>query len=931
MLFFFDIFCERTKKKRNQKKKKMPTSSTSSLSPQQQSPAAINAAQNVHNNTTRLRGISFSERMYRVLALIEFDENEGATCVWNDTSGVEVVIRGVTHVTLSHNSAKDILNAATAVATGATGTAGGALGGSGSTTGGGGGSSYPAGGGGGGTGSHGNTQGGGGGGGGHNPSHNHNGAPGIALLGNVYSNQNSNCCPTYQVEEVRGLPRENLFSTELEAACKKVANAFIQCDVNSEPAQSLVPQAQAQLQEQERQREKRQSQQQQHQTTESSMHTKSPQMSISYPETPMTSTVMSGNHHHNNNNQNNLFGHNGTANHVTSNNNNTTTTTSSSSSISDLHFVQFSDIISPVAATATDQYVSKRSHRDDSAKAGGIPHFVRATACRFEVPDAFARGFSRLFVLMSCTLVKASSDFNQELLNAACCSRHTLDMYDCMTLFVEKAKSCFEYRYSKFLPMTIEKIDAYLNRIQEVGPLPGGPSQGRLDDVRGLLAVAPKPCSVNNNNFNNNFSNNNNNNSSNNNQDDQDSSSFLSFMIETEIRESTESLREKLQAQVIVMKEKEERERQEREVSERQQRLLDDEEKNCDKNEEMSDKQQNKKKNTTTTQENDDDDNGDVRIDEDENEDGEEGDDEESKRRRARKSSSKQDNENNTQQSGGLTHISDSACRPINEEEGEQDRKEAASTNENIAAATPTAHFSPVASPTTVYSIATDPLRPQNQDVLLQWCLKRGGRGNLASFERVLELYGGDEAFEIRDFFVDMCAFGKLPEFMKGAAGRNNSNNNINNNNNNNTSSKPSRRVPFGQPPPPNAALEALFCSLQENFSENVFFGDFASSFPSLASNEEEGINSSVGGPILNVYTTRLSQPPISGLFSDSYGGAGGGRRDECLVDPALTEDPFAWAGLLWNGTEHLKVLKSQNSIASNTNTLCIPGTHFFA
>ena len=41
-------------------------------------------------------------------------------------------------------------------------------------------------------------------------------------------------------------------------------------------------------------------------------------------------------------------------------------------------------------------------------------------------------------------------------------------------------------------------------------------------------------------------------------------------MTETEIREATESLREKLQAQVVALKEKEERERQEREETERQ-------------------------------------------------------------------------------------------------------------------------------------------------------------------------------------------------------------------------------------------------------------------------------------------------------------------------------------------------------------------------
>lgn len=635
-----------------------------------------------------------------------------------------------------------------------------------------------------------------------------------------------------------------------------------------------------------------------------------------------------------------------------------------------LHFIQFSDIVTPVLHHHNNyqyhgdqQTTSKKAHRNNAnhnedgqqqqqQQPRGVAHFVRATACRFEVTDAFARGFSRLFVLMSATMIKASTEFNQELLNAACNAQHTLDTYDCMSDYIRKAKACFDFRYVHFLPRAIETIDSYLNRIQELGALQGGPSKGRLDDVRSLLNAAPKPNNSiivlsatnsqqqkqqfadenyqegENDNYDNNDHNyyygehvgfNNNNNSN--------SMRFLpgdEFLIGQELEKASEALRERVEAQVAEKKEREEREKMQQWEEEQEQARLQRQSGGQQQQEESQLKEVNLIKLSGTSMIDDDDidnedDEGNVKHDKEDDEE-----------------------ERNFNASVSRRHeILDDATSV---QEMKMTQSNVAQPDDQSPSNARDDAANLLLSPTSATSLTSpqcynDPFRPQNLDVILQWCLKRGGRGNLLEFEKVLSLYGGDEAENIKDTFVNTCAFGAIDK--------------RNNTNNNNIGSGASRRrnsFVSSTIMSMNPAIESLFLSLQEAFGENLYFGSFASSYPnhdegsvtitvghhhpsssSSASGNNMNNNSSrtASGPSVSTmtFTNRLQQPSVAALFN-----ASDGRRDDFLVDPCLTDDPSAWPALLWCGTEYLKIQKKQSQMANEQgHNLCIGSTHFFA
>jgi hypothetical protein len=167
---------------------------------------------------------------------------------------------------------------------------------------------------------------------------------------------------------------------------------------------------------------------------------------------------------------------------------------------------------------------------------------------------------------------------------------------------------------------------------------------------------------------------------------------------------------------------------------------------------------------------------------------------------------------------------------------------------------------------------ATATVSGSTEDMILLWSSRRGAKGNLAGFETVFNIY--DTAL--------------------GAA------------------CHPSEMAP--------AALAKFsvidVCSLQspahmvaalrEIFSES-------DAPPSSAGSGGGGIHN--GSVSASLYTTANS----------------GTMQQDFLVDPALSADPAAWPGLLWNATDYLKVLRHDGIIASDNNSLCIHSTHFFA
>jgi hypothetical protein len=151
---------------------------------------------------------------------------------------------------------------------------------------------------------------------------------------------------------------------------------------------------------------------------------------------------------------------------------------SGSGSGGDLHWMQFSDVVTPV---------------ETGRRGNAHTHLARASGCRFEVRDAFARGFSRLFVVVSITLVRASAEAAADLLAAACAPRAVLDACDLMARYVECVRRAFELRYACFFPRAVAVIDGYLARAAANALPAGAPSVNKLDDMRGLLALAPAP------------------------------------------------------------------------------------------------------------------------------------------------------------------------------------------------------------------------------------------------------------------------------------------------------------------------------------------------------------------------------------------------------------------------------------------------------